>query len=403
MMDYKQMAEIVTKEVDAILERKKRRAIIVKRVSLSASGICAAGIVGIGIWHNDKIKNAIHHDDPSVITEISENTTTEKTALTTVNTTETTDIVKTTSVNNTTTKTSSAKAETSEVKTDSINTSTLAKTSNSNSAVAVTSSNNIIQNTTLTTSTVNEEKTQTANPVEITDIHTSTATTAESTTQTTSVGLCEIFNNFVFTYSNGDASASNKPESREMQYINDIVDKEELSGSFIKKSLQKQYFNGEKLVDIETYAEFYSIKDYSINVMLAVRFDDSDKYYRYINKAYHPYSIGDIIYDFSLTADDLSDEIYLNEQLLTDCDTEKTWELLTANLFLQNKTSYCQNNGIVPDNTLLLRFESTSKTWLKGSIGVDLRGYIWITINDILNNSFYIGEERANEIFEYYN
>ena len=397
MMDYKQMAEIVTKEVDAILERKKRRAMIVKRVSLTASGLCAAAIVGISVWHNDKIRNAIHHDAPSVITEISETATTEKTVLTTVNTTETTDIVKTTSVNNTTTKTSSAKAETSEVKTDSINTSTSAKTSNSNNAIAT---------TTQTTSDVNEENTQTTNSIEITDIHTTTATTeqiTESTTQTTSIELCEIFNNFVFTFSNGDAAVSNEPESLELYYINDTVEKEELSGSFIQQSLQKQYFDGDKLVDIETYSEFFYIKDYSPDVMLAVKFEDSDKYYRYINKSYHPYSIGNFIYAFSLTANDLSNEIYLNEQFLTDCDTKKAWELLTADLSLPNKTTYCQNNGIVPNNSLLLRFESSSKTWLKGSIGVDLRGYIWITINDILTNSFYIGEEKANEIFEYYN
>ena len=77
--------------------------------------------------------------------------------------------------------------------------------------------------------------------------------------------------------------------------------------------------------------------------------------------------------------------------------------LITADFSLQNKTTYCQNYVIVPNNSLLFRFESSSKTWLKGSIGVDLRRYIWITINDILTNSFYIGEERANEIFEYYN
>ena len=101
MMDYKQMAEIVTKEVDAILERKKRHAIIVKRVSLTVSGLCAVGIVGVGIWHNDKIKNAIHHDnDPSVITEISE-TTSENAVSTVVTTKETTDTKS--AVNSTTT------------------------------------------------------------------------------------------------------------------------------------------------------------------------------------------------------------------------------------------------------------------------------------------------------------
>ncbi|WP_294413256.1 hypothetical protein [uncultured Ruminococcus sp.] len=51
MMDYKEMAEIVTREVDAILERKKIRAKRIKKLSLAVSGLCAAVIVGVGAWH----------------------------------------------------------------------------------------------------------------------------------------------------------------------------------------------------------------------------------------------------------------------------------------------------------------------------------------------------------------
>ena len=51
MMDYKEMAEIVTREVDAILERKKLRAVRIKKVSLAVSGLCAAVIIGVGAWH----------------------------------------------------------------------------------------------------------------------------------------------------------------------------------------------------------------------------------------------------------------------------------------------------------------------------------------------------------------
>ena len=51
MMDYKEMAEIVTREVDAILERKKIRAMRIKKVSLAVSGLCAAVIVCVGAWH----------------------------------------------------------------------------------------------------------------------------------------------------------------------------------------------------------------------------------------------------------------------------------------------------------------------------------------------------------------
>ncbi|OPZ20193.1 MAG: hypothetical protein BWZ04_01993 [Firmicutes bacterium ADurb.BinA205] len=74
MMDYKQMAEIVTKEVDAILERKKRRAILIKRISITASGLCAAAIVGIGVLHSREIKPSLEHSDIPVISETSETT-----------------------------------------------------------------------------------------------------------------------------------------------------------------------------------------------------------------------------------------------------------------------------------------------------------------------------------------
>lgn len=74
MMDYKQMAEIVTKEVDAILERKKRRAILIKRISITASGLCAAAIVGIGVWHSRDIKPSLEHSDIPVISETPETT-----------------------------------------------------------------------------------------------------------------------------------------------------------------------------------------------------------------------------------------------------------------------------------------------------------------------------------------
>ena len=82
MMDYKQMAEIVTKEVDAILERKKRRAILIKRISITASGLCAAAIVGIGVWHSRDIKPSLEHSDIPVISETPETTQKSDTAVT---------------------------------------------------------------------------------------------------------------------------------------------------------------------------------------------------------------------------------------------------------------------------------------------------------------------------------
>ena len=186
MTDYKQIADLVIKEGDAILDRKRRRAIMVKRVSLSAAGLCAAGIIGIGVWHNNNIKNAIHHDDPSVITEISQTTNTENPSSTAVNTTKVEDITETT-ISASTTKTTNIKTKLSEVRTTNINTSTAEKISGSKKVDATTLSNNIISNTTQTTSSVNEEKTQTTTSSAPKPLVTSTVSVRPSLPITTTV------------------------------------------------------------------------------------------------------------------------------------------------------------------------------------------------------------------------
>ncbi|WP_028518964.1 hypothetical protein [Ruminococcus flavefaciens] len=85
MMDYKEMAEIVTKEVDAILERKRIRAMRIKRVSLTASGLCAAVLVSFGVWKlRPSLENKNNFDDTNiVITTVTTAETTETTTQTT--------------------------------------------------------------------------------------------------------------------------------------------------------------------------------------------------------------------------------------------------------------------------------------------------------------------------------
>ena len=63
MMDYKEMTEIVTREVEARLQKKRERARIIKRASYTVSTICAALIVCLGVLHYDEIKSALHRDD----------------------------------------------------------------------------------------------------------------------------------------------------------------------------------------------------------------------------------------------------------------------------------------------------------------------------------------------------
>lgn len=61
-MDYKKMAEIVAREVEIKEQRKMKRIATIKRVSLTVSGLCAAIIVCLGVWNNDKLKNVLNSD-----------------------------------------------------------------------------------------------------------------------------------------------------------------------------------------------------------------------------------------------------------------------------------------------------------------------------------------------------
>ena len=95
MMDYKEMAAIVKARVREENERRRIRALRIKRISLAVSGICAVAIVGMGIWSNNDIKNSIPKND-NTITEESEVTTKPTSSvsvtniITTQNTTRTT-------------------------------------------------------------------------------------------------------------------------------------------------------------------------------------------------------------------------------------------------------------------------------------------------------------------------
>ena len=274
MMDYKQMAEIVTKEVDAILERKKRRAIIVKRVSLTVSGFCAAGIVGVGIWHNDKIKNAIHHDnDPSVITEISE-TTSENAVSTVVTTKETTDTKS--AVNSTTTAKNQATV-TSDNSTTALKTTKTETTYSSKEATTVVSSSVSPSTTAITanaentsissamTSTVNADTT--ALPTKVTNATTKTMNTTGTSTDTVSTAFRDIFRASTVTFV--DSSIT--------------YEKENIPVSFNKIGDQISNVNVQ-IVTPEAEPVFYEMEIYEITdkqreQAVALYLSDTDEYY----------------------------------------------------------------------------------------------------------------------------
>ena len=52
MRSYEEMADNILEKYNARLEQKKRRKAIIMRTAVSLSGLCAAAIVGLFIWHD---------------------------------------------------------------------------------------------------------------------------------------------------------------------------------------------------------------------------------------------------------------------------------------------------------------------------------------------------------------
>ena len=71
MKTYDETIASVFAKGDAILERRKIRALRIKRISLAASGLCAAAIVGFSVLHNNAAREAVNHehDIPGIISE----------------------------------------------------------------------------------------------------------------------------------------------------------------------------------------------------------------------------------------------------------------------------------------------------------------------------------------------
>lgn len=196
MMDYKEMAEIVTREVDAILERKKIRAMRIKKVSLAVSGLCAAVIVGVGAW---RISSDIKKPDDSFNGSgiVSETETTTANAVTTAKVTTVTAYATETKPEKTTVK-ATTDTVTSEVSNNtagtasSVSVTPVRTTASATEQVRTTAKTTAVNTSTSVTSSVTETTSATTTQkipatMPLTDVHTvaTTATYAVTTVSPT--------------------------------------------------------------------------------------------------------------------------------------------------------------------------------------------------------------------------
>lgn len=88
-MDYKTMAEIVKSRGDKILEERRIRRIRIRRITSGTAALCAAAVIGFGIWHSNTAK------DPSSVQFGIDTTVTAAVNTTAVSATENTTTVST--------------------------------------------------------------------------------------------------------------------------------------------------------------------------------------------------------------------------------------------------------------------------------------------------------------------
>ena len=174
------IAERIFEKGDEILEERRKRSAMIKKLSLSVSGLCAAAIAGVFVLHNDDVKNAVHHEDIPIITETSQTTEYETPTVTTAS--ETTGAAsastekKNTATSTFVTKTTSAEKAVVNTETTAVSISTENITSQTSSAyqTAVTSQK------ASTTSTLSNTVTNTDSEINITETQTVSATSTQN-------------------------------------------------------------------------------------------------------------------------------------------------------------------------------------------------------------------------------
>ena len=83
---YEKSAKWLIKRGDAIISERKRKSAIIRKISFSVSGLCAAVIVCVGVWHfslSPQMPNdGFIHSNYIFVTEPTTNTVTNRTVTT---------------------------------------------------------------------------------------------------------------------------------------------------------------------------------------------------------------------------------------------------------------------------------------------------------------------------------
>ena len=370
---YEKIYEIVEKRGEERI--RQRKAVMVRRTRAvySSAGLCAAMIVGFGIWHNNNIKQLANREssEPEIITTTSE--TTEVPAKTTTSPTVTTHAAS--STNKKATATVSSTQTTSSVKTI-VETSWTAQTTAIESADSHEQLSETVTSAEISENGINAPDTEK-------DINHDSAESEELYHY--SPGETDILDVLGFVMPYGESyyhsSKSRISDDRIGEFLGDI----NLNTVNLFKGLDEV---------ISVSGKIYKITNISTDCALAVKYDTDGEYHLFSNINYLPETLGQMISDM-----DLKNEMEIVAAIVDGqayaIHSEKVWEYLLSE---GNAQSY--ENGIAPsDYEVVVNVPILGK--VRVVIGVYDDGHISTNVSTGRAPSFDIGKENTDKFIEY--
>ena len=369
---YEKIYEIVENRGEERI--RQRKAVMVRRTRsvYSTAGLCAAMIVGFGIWHNNNIKQLASREsnEPEIVTAASESTA--------VSTKTTTSPAVTThaasSTNKRTTTTVSSTQTASSVKT-AVETSGTAQTtaiesadSHEQSAGTVTSAG-ISENEIIVPDTEKETEHDPTKNEEVYHL-------------SPDDNILDILG-FVMPYGESyyHSSKSRISDDRIGEFLGDI----NLNTKNLFKGLDEE---------ISVSGKIYKITNISTDYALAVKYDTDGEYHLFVNINYLPETLGQMISDLDLKNEMEIVAAYIDGQAYA-IDSEKVWEYLLSE---ENAQSF--ENGIHPsDYSVSVNVPILGKVRIVINIYAD--GHISTNIPTGRAPSFDIGKGNVDKFIEY--
>lgn len=281
------VAERIFENGDKILEQRKKRAAKIRHISYAISGLCAAVIVCVGVWHfssSMKMPNENFHGSEIIsatepaatetnTSNVIEHTTTQTAIITTKTETATQTTVTTSNATRTEAVLQTTKApQTTKVLQTTVHIQTIADN------VQTTSATNVSE-VTVTTAEGAANVTQTVKSTQLVTYPNSATITVSTSDVTTITNLNSFFMDSTATLVIND---NDDPIFYEKQ--NEIISKDLIEGFIF--AYYVQITKPDEVIPTEYKLPVFRISDVNENEAVAVRTPDTDEYYLFRNMDY---------------------------------------------------------------------------------------------------------------------